>query len=110
MEDQYPKESQTHAKGAEEEAQGSGMLDFLKKKDNQKPHQEQEQHKHTTLAEKLYHHNGDSSSSSSDEEGGEKKKKGLKGKIKEKISSNKREMLATHPFQRRMDTLMRRDL
>ncbi|XP_050148988.1 dehydrin COR410-like [Malus sylvestris] len=89
MEDQYPKESQTHAKGAEEEAQGCGMFDFLKKKDNQKPHQEQEQHKHTTLAEKLHHHDGDSSSSSSDEEGGEKKKKGLKGKIKEKISSNK---------------------
>nr|XP_008382463.2 phosphoprotein ECPP44 [Malus domestica] len=89
MEDQYPKESQTHAKGAEEEAQGCGMFDFLKKKDNQKPHQEQEQHKHTTLAEKLHHHDGDSSSSSSDEEGGEKKKKGLKGKIKDKISSNK---------------------
>lgn len=63
MADQYLKESQTQSKGVEEEAQGCGIFDFLKKKDSEeKPHQEQEQHKHTTLAEKLHHHDGDSSS------------------------------------------------
>ncbi|XP_068322702.1 dehydrin COR47-like [Pyrus communis] len=97
MADQYPKASQTQSKGAEEEAQGCGIFDFLKKKDSEeKPHQEQEQHKHTTLAEKLHHHGGDSSSSSSDGEGEENKKKGLKGKIKEKVSGNKEEGDAYH--------------
>ncbi|XP_021800054.1 dehydrin ERD10-like isoform X1 [Prunus avium] len=97
MADHYPKEtkeSQSPTKVGEE-GQGCGMFDFLKKKENEKPHQEQEQHKHT-LAEKLHHHDGDSSSSSSDEEGGEKKKKGLKGKTKEKISGKKEEGDAYH--------------
>lgn len=63
MADHYPKEtkeSQSPTKVGEE-GQGCGMFDFLKKKENEKPHQEQEQHKHT-LAEKLHHHDGDSSS------------------------------------------------
>ncbi|PRQ25074.1 putative dehydrin [Rosa chinensis] len=97
MADQYRKEiKENHAaaKVEEEPATGCGMFDFLKKKENEMPQPEEQKH---TLAEKLHHHDGsNSSSSSSDEEGGEKKKKGLKGKIKEKITGKKDEEDAYH--------------
>ncbi|KAF4382847.1 hypothetical protein G4B88_021630 [Cannabis sativa] len=76
--------------GGETADTGCGMFDFLKKKENDKPQQPQEE-----VAKKDQHHqsrDADSSSSSSDEEDGngeKRKKKGLKDKIKERISGKK---------------------
>ncbi|KAL5561286.1 hypothetical protein UlMin_031033 [Ulmus minor] len=75
-----------------------GMFDFLKKKENDKTQQDQgvamkEQERHT------FKNNDSSDSSSSDEEADgkveKKEKKGLKDKIKEKISGNKKEERVT---------------
>lgn len=98
------------------EVKDRGLFSFLGKKEEEKPQEEvmtaefekvsvsepikieepkEEEKKHTTLAEKLHRSNSSSSSSSDEEEGedGEKrkKKKGLKEKIKEKISGDKEE-------------------
>ncbi|XVF45614.1 hypothetical protein PTKIN_Ptkin02bG0220800 [Pterospermum kingtungense] len=70
-----------------------GLFDFMKKKDEDVAVSE-DGHKPDNVKEKLHRSNSSSSSSSDEEEVGEdgekkKKKKGLKDKIKDKISGDK---------------------
>ncbi|KAH7518327.1 phosphoprotein ECPP44 [Ziziphus jujuba] len=91
MSDTHHQEHESEEKVAEE-SKGCGMFDFLKKKENEKsgkPQHDQD----VGMADVQQSHGDDSSSSSSDEEGesGEKKKKGIKDKIKDKISGKKKD-------------------
>ncbi|KAH7518323.1 hypothetical protein FEM48_Zijuj09G0159200 [Ziziphus jujuba var. spinosa] len=91
MSDKYHQENESE-KNVAEESYGCGMFDFLKRKENEKS--EKPQHdKDTGMADVQQSYGDDSSSSSSDEEGesGEKKKKkkGIKDKIKDKMSGKK---------------------